>query len=100
MTSPIEYAHAFERNCPNLELNPDERAELSRLFKLCRDNSRGRQIWAEEIEVIECAQDLVNLWEGANYVPLGRQIKQAEGALLNAMGALAAQCDGQWKAPL
>lgn len=36
-TFPPDYVRVFERNCPGVRLNKDERAELERLFTLMRD---------------------------------------------------------------
>jgi hypothetical protein len=51
MTGPRSFADAFERNCPCVRLEPDERAELKRLFgeAIKWAKTEGRRELAEEL---------------------------------------------------
>jgi hypothetical protein len=39
--SNFVFGQAFERNCPNVRLNKDEREELHRLFGVCAEHARA-----------------------------------------------------------
>ena len=39
--SGFVFAQAFERNCPNVRLNKEEREELHRLFGVCTEVARA-----------------------------------------------------------
>lgn len=42
MATPIDYARAFERNCPGVRMNIEEIQELTRLFNVCATEAREK----------------------------------------------------------
>ena len=95
----FDYAKAFERNCPGARLTKDEREELERLFRICRDERKSREPTVEELDVIEAAQDWANAQEGSKYGPMQHEVRRAEKALIDRVADLAAQNDGAWRRP-
>ena len=80
MTDALAFVKAFERNCPNVRMTPDERAELLRLFFVCATEGAAA-IHVEVAKLYEITKEVTHSvgfpWTdprtGVTYPPPGKQ---------------------------